>query len=175
LGPRARLRRWGAAVGAIIALLAIDVGTKTWAELELRRTGARSVLGDWLVLRYQTNSGIAFGVWRAPMIPWKRSALIAYSSVVTLGLGIVLARRLGDAGRSALGTAGLVALLAGTAGNLRDRVTRGAVIDFIDLQPPGSSWPAFNCADLYLAAGLGLCLGALVMAHRRHGAGTEVE
>jgi signal peptidase II len=162
-------------LSAVIALFAIDVGTKTWAELELRRTGSRSVLGDWLVLRYQTNSGIAFGVWRAPMIPWKRGALIAYSSVVTLGLAVVLARRLGDPTRSALGTAGVVALLAGTAGNLRDRITRGAVIDFIDLQPPGTTWPAFNGADLYLAAGLGLCLAALVMAHRRHAAGPEVE
>jgi signal peptidase II len=157
----------------IAALIAADVATKSWAEHHLRRVGARSVLGDWLVLRYQTNSGIAFGVWRAPIIPWKRSALISYSTVVTLALAVVLAARLRDPTSRSPATAGVAALLAGSAGNLRDRVMRGAVIDFIDLQPPGgATWPAFNLADLYLAAGLGLCITGLVLAHRRD-AGAE--
>jgi signal peptidase II len=66
-------------------------------------------------------------------------------------------------------------LLAGSAGNLRDRVMRGAVIDFMDLQPPGgATWPAFNLADLYLAAGLGLCITGLLRAHRRDAGAAEL-
>jgi signal peptidase II len=173
--PRVRrLRRFVLVVVALAALIAADVATKTWAEHHLRRVGSRSVLGDWLVLRYQTNSGIAFGVWRAPMIPWKRSFLITYSAVVTLGLAGLLGRRLWDRDTRMLGTVGVGALLAGSAGNLRDRVMRGAVIDFIDLQPPGTTWPAFNLADLYLATGLGLCITSLVLAHRRQARAEEV-
>jgi signal peptidase II len=168
-------RRWALAAAFVAALFAADVASKSWAEHDLRRGGARSVLGDWFVLRYQSNSGLAFGLWRAPMIPWKRSALIAYSSLVTLGLLVILVRRLGDPAATALSSAGVGALLAGTAGNLRDRVTRGAVIDFLDFQPPGgTTWPAFNLADLYLAVGLGLCLTGLLLAHRRGASADEV-
>jgi lipoprotein signal peptidase len=64
----------------------------------------------------------------------------------------------------------VAALLAGAVGNLRDRITRGAVIDFIDVRVWGETrWPAFNLADVYLSAGLILCGVALV--GRRSGDG----
>ena len=167
---RARGRRWrvALALACLGGLFAADVFSKTWADTELRQHGARSVLGGALVLRYQSNSGIAFGLFRAPIVHWKRPALIAYSAAITLGLLLLLGWRLADARAGGLTTAGLVALAAGAAGNLRDRITRGAVIDFLDLQPPGgATWPAFNLADLYLAVGLALCLGALVRGRAR--------
>jgi signal peptidase II len=163
--PRPSLGLWGRALIALAfagGLFAADIATKTWAEYELRRHGARTLLGEFLVLRYQTNSGIAFGLFRAPIVHWKRTALITYSSLVTIGVGLVLARRLADPNATLLTTAGVTALLAGSGGNLRDRIVRGAVIDFLDLQPPGGgSWPAFNLADLYLAVGLVLCIAGL--------------
>jgi signal peptidase II len=151
------------------SLFAADVASKSWAESELRRRGSRSLLGGRLLLRYQNNSGIAFGLFQRSLHPHKRAALIAYSSLVTVGLagflGVRLWRR--RAQRDCLMPLGLVALLAGAAGNLRDRITRGAVIDFIDLQlPAGFTWPAFNLADVYLTIGLALCVAALVAAHR---------
>ena len=58
-------------------------------------------------------------------------------------------------------------MLAGATGNLRDRVQRGAVIDFIDVVPaPGLDWPAFNLADVCLAIGLVLCAVALIRQRR---------
>jgi signal peptidase II len=151
------------------SLFAADVASKSWAESELRRRGSRSLLGGKLLLRYQTNSGIAFGLFQRSLSPYKRPALIAYASLVTVALAGFLGRRLWRRGARAdcLMPLGLVALLAGAAGNLRDRIVRGAVIDFIDLQLPGGvSWPAFNLADVYLSIGLALCLIALLRAHR---------
>ena len=46
---------------------------------------------------------------------------------------------------------GLSFLIAGTAGNLVDRMMRGYVIDFIDLP----YWPVFNFADLFITIGVG--------------------
>ena len=58
-------------------------------------------------------------------------------------------------------------MLAGAAGNLLDRINRGAVIDFIDVQlPAGLSWPAFNLADAYLAVGVALGVVGLFRAQR---------
>jgi signal peptidase II len=149
------------------SLLGADVATKSWAESELRRRGSRSLLGGTLVLRYQTNSGIAFGIFQSSLHPAKQPLLIAYSSVVSAALAAALvASQLLRRGRLLL-PAALLVLLAGAAGNLRDRVTRGAVIDFIDVGlHAGRRWPAFNLADLYLAVGLLLGLAWLVTAHR---------
>jgi signal peptidase II len=148
------------------SLLASDLATKSWAESELRRRGARSLLGGRLVLRYQTNSGIAFGLFQKSLHPYKRPFLIAYSTVVSAGLlAALVVRSLRRTGGGWVMPAGLAALLAGAVGNLRDRITRGAVIDFIDVRVWGDArWPAFNLADVYLSAGLILCGVALVGA-----------
>jgi signal peptidase II len=168
---RPRVLRLLLAFAVAGALLALDLGSKDWAESELRRQGSRSLFDGRLILRYQTNSGIAFGLFQAPLYPRKRVLLIAYSAAVTGALlGLLAARQLRAArGRGdGLVTAGMVAMLAGSAGNLRDRVTRGGVIDFLDLEiGAGVRWPAFNLADVYLAVGLALCLAGLVSKLRQ--------
>ena len=172
--------RWALALARIALAFALlfgaDVASKTWAEHDLRRQGARSALGGVLVLRYQTNSGIAFGLFRAPIVHWKRDALIAYKVVMIGVLLVLLVRRIADPEATRLVTGGLVLLLAGTAGNLRDRIERGAVIDFLDLQLPGGiRWPAFNLADLYLALGVAACAWGLYRAHRQAAVRSETE
>jgi signal peptidase II len=168
-GPPARLIPLLASLLMVGSLLAADIASKSWAEYDLRRRGSRTLLGGNLILRYQTNSGIAFGVFTGSLHPQKQSLLIAYSSVMgaalAAGLAFTWLRRQLRARR--LMAAALIALLAGTAGNLRDRITRGAVIDFIDVDfPGGRRWPAFNLADLYLAVGLLLVVSWLVIARR---------
>lgn len=56
----------------------------------------------------------------------------------------------------ASGVVGLALALGGAAGNLCDRLLRGAVIDFIAI----GRWPAFNLADSALVAGAALCIWA---------------
>ncbi len=175
-GPSARLLPLLASLLVAGSLLAADVASKSWAEYDLRRRGSRTLLGGSLILRYQTNSGIAFGVFQESLHPNKLPLLIAYSSLISAGLAAALAftqLRAQVRGRRLLAAA-LLCLLAGAAGNLRDRLTRGAVIDFIDLDLPGARrWPAFNLADLYLAVGLVLVVVWLVAAQRRPSATSD--
>lgn len=72
-------------------------------------------------------------------------------------LGVLLLLAL-DSSVSAATTAGLGLSLGGAAGNLLDRLRRGAVVDFIRL----GRWPAFNVADAALVAGAGLVAASLV-------------
>ena len=51
---------------------------------------------------------------------------------------------------------GLVA--GGALGNLIDRITIGAVVDFLDLYVGSWHWPAFNVADM------GITIGGLLLA-----------
>jgi signal peptidase II len=53
---------------------------------------------------------------------------------------------------------GLGLALGGAAGNLADRVARGAVVDFIALW----SWPSFNLADAAMLSGWALVAGSLL-------------
>jgi len=49
-------------------------------------------------------------------------------------------------------------ILAGALGNLVDRLTLGAVIDFISLFWGDFHWPAFNFADSYISIGAAMLI-----------------
>ncbi len=55
-------------------------------------------------------------------------------------------------------TAGLAAALAGAAGNVADRLIRGAVMDFVAI----GCWPTFNLADVAIVGGAAVaCISML--------------
>ncbi len=45
---------------------------------------------------------------------------------------------------------GMILIISGAGGNLWDRITKGAVLDFIDLK----LWPVFNLADVFITIGV---------------------
>jgi signal peptidase II len=55
-------------------------------------------------------------------------------------------------------SAGLGSALGGGAGNLYDRLSRGGVVDFIDV----GFWPVFNLADVAIVAGVAVALISVV-------------
>jgi signal peptidase II len=145
----------------------LDAETKSWAASELGRRGARSLVDGHLVLRLQTNSGIAFGIFQPHLHAEKARWLVMYKSAMAAGLIVLLAWRVLARERAWIVPLGLCALLGGTVGNLLDRARTKAVTDFIDVRFAGVRWPAFNLADLFLAVGLALCVAGLVIAIRR--------
>jgi signal peptidase II len=151
------LPRLAAALVGVGLMLAADLYTKSWAATELRARGPRR-LGP-VMLRYQENGGTVFG-WLREGGPGVRPVLVAYSAVVSLVLAVLLVRRRRATAATVLG---LAAMLAGSLGNLCDRVARGFVVDFIGLP----RWPSFNVADLVLAAGMAACLAGLLIARAR--------
>jgi signal peptidase II len=162
--PPSVMARVAAALLAVGLLLFIDLETKGWAASELRARGPRTVAAGHLRLQYSENAGIVFGRLRDGA---RQSAIVAYSAVMSLALfGVLLHRLLRKARPGFALPAGCVALLAGTLGNLHDRLERGHVIDFIDFQRV--TWPAFNLADVAISAGIILCLVGLAGAALRH-------
>jgi signal peptidase II len=113
-----------------------------------------------LAFRYFTsfNSGALWGI--GPGLSWVFASLSALAAAFILYWLFV--RR---AARSLWLTVALALILAGTAGNLHDRLglhgcrnattgeVRYAVRDFVHVRLAGRDWPVFNLADVCLVAG----------------------
>jgi len=148
--------RVAAALLALALLVAVDAASKTWAATELRARGPRTVAGGQVRLRYHQNPGVAFGLLGGERRP---AALVAASVLMAAALLGGLVHLLWRPRPGALLLVlGLVPLIAGTLGNVRDRLVRGHVVDFIEY---GGRWPIFNVADACLVAGTALCLFGL--------------
>lgn len=107
---------------------------------------------------YVLNTGISFGLLKG--IGSINTIMTVVASLALLMFIYLLAFR-NDEFHSQIG---LLLLISGTAGNLIDRITYGAVIDFIDI----GSFPTFNLADAYLSVGIVLILFMSMRWERRH-------
>ena len=93
---------------------------------------------------YITNTGAAFG-----MFPQLGGAFMVIAIVVIASI-VTFYRHLPTANIWVRISLGLQ--LGGALGNLLDRITRGYVVDFVDI----GFWPIFNIADLSIVLGVAL-------------------
>ena len=150
----ARSRRMLALYGTAAAVLAVDQLTKQLVVANLAGRPPVDVIGEFVQLRYTTNSGGAFSLLTgAPLF-------FGIMAMVIIG-GIVYASRRARP-LSLLVVLGLI--LGGALGNLTDRLLRGdgflrgEVVDFVKV----GIWPVFNVADSCVVVGgilLALMLG----------------
>jgi signal peptidase II len=89
------------------------------------------------------------------MSPGFRSIFfVALSAVATVVLAALMVRRTTTTSHAIA----FALILAGTIGNLIDRVARGLVIDFIYFHHASFSYPVFNVADSAITIGVALIL-----------------
>ena len=131
---------------AILFLVLLDQGTKSWVMHSISFQESIPVIPGFFNLTHVYNTGAAFG-----MLHDSNLFFMVLSTVVLIGL-IVMRRHF--AGKL-MGT-GWVLLVAGIIGNVADRVRIGHVVDFLDFQFGSYHWPSFNVADscICIAAGL---------------------
>ena len=156
--PRSALRLV-ALYGTGVLVVGVDQLIKHAVVRELAGRPPVRLIGDFLQLRYATNSGGAFSLLTGAPVFFALMAVavvggILYASRRARGLPVALALGL---------------LLGGAVGNLLDRLFRGAplrgeVVDFVKVGP----WPVFNLADSCIVVG-GILLALLL--GRRDGAG----
>ena len=107
------------------------------------------------------NRGVSFGFLNSA-IEWMPYLLSAFAIAVSLFL-ISWLRRIDT--RLLGGAIGLV--IGGALGNAADRLSHGAVVDFLDLHIGDVHWPAFNVADASITIGVLLILiDGLFARHR---------
>jgi signal peptidase II len=125
-------------LAAATASLALDVVSKRLVRTHLAEGRLYGWAPGWGFRRVWTHGG---GLGRVSVPSAVALWLVAVGCMVLLTsstpLGVVAA-------------SGLGMTIGGAAGNLVDRVVRGAVVDFVAAGP----WPVFNLADAAMAVGL---------------------
>ncbi|MBL7070681.1 MAG: signal peptidase II [Candidatus Omnitrophica bacterium] len=130
------------------ALIALDQATKFLASSNLKLNETIPILKGVFHITLIHNSGAAFGMFKG-MLP-----VFILLSILTIFIIVLNSRKLRSS--SLYLKAGLLLILAGTTGNLIDRLRFGYVIDFIDIR----FWSVFNVADTTITIG-----GALLAYH----------
>lgn len=108
------------------------------------------VLLPFLSLQLTYNTGAAFSLLHDAG-GWQRGFLSAVSIAIMVWLGVWI-HRLTSEERRLLWPLALI--LGGAAGNLIDRLSTGAVTDFIVLHYRDWHWPTFNAADAAISLGV---------------------
>lgn len=164
IARRARIYDAAALLTAII-IIVIDQWTKSLvvAHLGPPAIGPRiSLLGQYLMLYYITNSGAAFSMFNT-----NGPALLV---LITLAVAVVVyfyMRMLNSGPLLYKLIFGLI--IGGAAGNLLDRLVHGSVVDFIWFQIPqiNFSFAIFNIADAAITVGVILLFTMLLFGGTR--------
>lgn len=163
--------------GISLIVFIVDLLTKAYIKNTMRLYQSFPVLGDFLRITYIENSGMAFG------IPVRNSLLFTLAALAVGVFIMIYLYRMHD--ESLLPRFAMALIFGGAVGNLWDRVTRGSVVDFIDVEffdihiPafkllffrfPGYSlerWPVFNVADIGVTVGMLLLIAAMIWEERK--------
>jgi signal peptidase II len=146
--------------GTAVALFVADQVSKALVVGAFRPGESVDVIGDLVRLWYVRNNGAAFSLFPG--------ALWLFLPVTILALAMIAYffrafRDRGPAIHVVLGT-----ILAGTLGNLVDRLRLGYVVDFISVGFGDTRFPTFNVADSAVVVGIGLLVAYLTFADDRH-------
>ncbi len=142
-GKRGKIRRQVTfAYSAVILVYILDQASKFLASRLLSPGESVPVIKNLLHMTLVYNTGAAFGMFSSH--PYFFVAVAVLSVFLINYLFIRKGHKL-----MALEGVALGFILAGTLGNLTDRLRVGYVIDFIDLRV----WPVFNLADSFITIG----------------------
>lgn len=183
LPPEPSPRTKGIVVAGLLAtaaLVALDLGTKSWAEdrlsqplpgdappvcepdeygmrrMQRLRDAPIVLIEDHLEFRYAENCGAAFGMFSTASPIVRKLVFGVAALAASIALFVMFIR-----GRGGAWFAWSVPLIvSGALGNLIDRLRFGYVVDFIrayNLHLPWlNEWPTFNVADIGITVGVAL-------------------
>ena len=134
-----------------LGVIALDQWTKWLVEINLPHYTAQQVIPGLLNLTHVRNTGVAFGLFAS-------HGMNGGSWLLTL-LGLVALTAVGvyfwfAPVHDRLLLLALSLVVGGAVGNLIDRMSSGAVTDFIDVYVGTWHWPSFNVADSAISVGI---------------------
>lgn len=135
-----------------VAVVALDQASKYTAVAMLADQPPVEVTPFFnLLLVY--NRGAAFS-FLAGAAGWQRELFTGIAIVASIWIVYLLRRY----PQQSLFCLALSLILGGAIGNVIDRLSIGAVVDFLDFHAYGWHWPAFNVADSAITCGAALLI-----------------
>jgi len=160
--PQLSGRFWTGMLVLAVLLVVADLASKSAAQAYLDAPLPRNVVAIPGVLdfTYRENTGGPFSILAGSDWSWLLGplALLATAGVV---VWVVRAQV-----RSRVEALACTIIVGGAVGNLIDRLSLGAVRDFLSLTC--IRWPVFNLADSFICVGVALLLWELLVGDRRH-------
>jgi signal peptidase II len=142
-------------LGLVIALIviALDQASKTWIVGFFSERGGEpvAVLTPFFNFVLTGNRGMSFGLFNNNDA-MNTAVFTVLAAVIVIALLVWMRRANNSVIRLALGM-----IIGGAIGNVIDRLTRGAVVDFLDFHLGNWHWYAFNVADA------AICLGVIAL------------
>ena len=129
-------------------VILLDQITKILALQHLAPMGSLPLWKDVLHLTYVENTGAAFG-----MLKDHRWVFLVIS---TVALGGMIVYMFLNKTKHPLETTAVAFIVGGGIGNMIDRLTRGFVVDFVDVKCIPHWNYIFNVADIFVCVGCGL-------------------
>lgn len=131
----------------IVTGILLDQLSKYLAYTYLRPAGDSVVMIPHLLgLKYVENTGAAFSIFMG-----RRIFLTVLPIIITFGLAVLLWYESRNRAHIIF-TLGLALVISGSIGNIIDRITRGAVVDFLEFL--FFRFPIFNLADIFITFGV---------------------
>ena len=134
-----------------LGVIVLDQWTKWLVELRLPHHTAQALLPGLLNLTHVRNTGVAFGLFASQGMTggsWLLT-ILGLAALTAVGIYFWFAPS-----RDRLLLIALALVVGGAVGNLIDRVSSGAVTDFIDVYLGPHHWPSFNVADSAISIGI---------------------
>lgn len=139
-----------------VLILVLDQVSK-WLMVHQVMTPPRLIeVTPFFNLRLAWNTGAAFSMFaNSPEL------ILGVSFVMVCFLGYWLVKA-----DTRWSMAGLGLMIGGAIGNMADRFSYGAVVDFLDVHAAGYHWPTFNVADSAICIGAGLLMADALFQRR---------
>lgn len=142
----------------IAGLITFDQYTKQWAKVYLKDKPAYNLINGILELNYLENQGAAFG-----MLPNQKVFFVFVATVILSVVGYVLFK-IPDHKKYTILHFLFSLIVAGSIGNMIDRVRYDYVVDFIYFVR--LNVPIFNVADIYATVSAIVLLFLLLFIYR---------
>jgi signal peptidase II len=134
-----------------LGVVVLDQWTKWLVERLLVQHSTQPLIPGFLSLTHVSNTGVAFGLFAAQGMDggsWLLT-ILGLGALTAVGIYFWFAPS-----RDRLLLVALALVVGGAVGNLIDRVSTGAVTDFIDVYVGAHHWPSFNVADSAISIGI---------------------
>ncbi len=134
------------------AVVILDQASKAWLMSSLT-LGQSVTVTRFFDLVFVFNRGAAFS-FLSSASGWQRWFFVALALVISAGVLTLMKHH----AHERLQPLALALVLGGALGNVIDRLSHGAVVDFLYFHIERHYWPAFNVADSAISIGVVLML-----------------